>query len=157
MENNNEKISAYDYSKKVLKGIEGKAIKNKNETTRLFLVVTIATVLSPILILLPLNIFFSKITPAILTGCAALATSWIQIRKPQERWAMYRTAQREIEFQLDQYDFSNGEYIDVQDKDSLLADNVSKRALQLHYEWLPVAPKFEELQKTRKSSLGRQG
>lgn len=148
------RIDALEYSRGILRGIEKKARENKRETTVLFLVVTVATAFSPVLILLPLDFVLSKTLPAILTSLAALATSWLQIRKPQDRWVMYRTAQREIEFQIDQYLFGNGEYASIENKDALLADRVSNRALQLHYEWLPVAPRLDELEKARRGSVG---
>ncbi len=96
--------AALTYARKILKSVREKAEENKKLTNRLFLVVLFATIFSPILILLPLP-QWSKIVPAVLTGSAALASGWVQLKRPQERWALYRTAQREIEYEIDQYEF----------------------------------------------------
>ncbi len=145
-----EIISALDYAEKTKKGIEEKADENKSLSTRLFLIILISTVISPILILLPFGDVYSKYLPALMTASAALASYWLQLRKPQDRWVIYRGAQREIEYQIDQYNFGNDEYGKADDKEKLLADRVSKRALQLHYEWVPFAPKAEEIEKLLK-------
>ena len=142
-----------EYAERIKEGISNKADSNKTWSTRLFLIVLFATVLSPILILLPVCDWFSKYLPAFLTASAALASGWIQLRKPQERWTLYRTAQREIEFEIDQYNHKIGEYQDERTRNAILSDKVSRRALQLHFEWIPIVPKAEDLQKV----LGKTG
>lgn len=148
----NKNESVIDYAFKIKNGIKGKSDINKRLASFLFFVVLISTVFSPALILLPFNVFISKYLPAFLTACAALASYWMQLRKPQERWVLYRTAQREIEYEIDQYMFENGEYSKPEQKDKILADKVSKRALQLHFEWIPMVPKVEEIDKLIKRS-----
>ena len=138
--------NSLEYSKKISDGIKAKAKKNKEFSTLLFFVVLFSTVVSPVLILISDNFWISKFSPAILTACAALASYWIQLRKPHERWALYRTAQRDIEFEIDQFTFKNGDYSE-ENPDKVLADRVSKRALKLHYDWMPLVPKSKELQK----------
>jgi hypothetical protein len=140
---NNEAV--LNYAVRVKNSIKAKSDTNKNLASFLFCVILISTVFSPALILLPFDVIFSKYLPALLTACAALASYWMQLRKPQERWVLYRTAQREIEYEIDQYQFETGEYSDLDKKDSLLADKVSKRALQLHYEWIPMDQKLKKL------------
>ncbi|MFD0976825.1 DUF4231 domain-containing protein [Salinimicrobium gaetbulicola] len=135
-----------EYAIKIRDGIQKKAKENKKFSNILFFVALFSTVASPVLILISDIFWLSKLTPAILTAGAALASYWIQLRKPHERWVLYRTAQRDIEFQIDQYKYENGEYING-DKEKTLADLVSKRALQLHYDWTPLAPKSKELEK----------
>ena len=139
-----------EYALRIRNGISNKAEKNKNLSTQLFVTILFATVFSPLLILLTTDIWISKYIPAFVTACAALASYWLQLRKPQERWVIYRTAQREIEFEIDQYCHENGDYSNTETKDKLLSDRVSKRALQLHYEWIPVVPKVEDIEKTAK-------
>lgn len=135
-----------NYSFKICQGIKTKAKKNKDFSTFLFFVVLFSTVISPVLILISDNFWLSKLSPAILTAFAALASYWIQLRKPHERWALYRTAQRDIEFEIDQYTFKNGRYSEG-DPDTILSDRVSTRALKLHYDWMPLVPKSKELSK----------
>ena len=141
--------NSLNYSNKICEGIKAKAKKNKDLSTFLFLVVLLSTVVSPVLILISNNFYISKLCPAILTAFAALASYWIQLRKPHERWALYRTAQRDIEFEIDQHAFQNGDYAG-ENADKVLADKVSKRALKLHYDWMPLVPKSKELQKLTK-------
>jgi len=138
--------NSLNYSNKICQGIKIKAKKNKDFSTLLFFVVLFSTVISPVLILISDNFWLSKLSPAILTAFAALASYWIQLRKPHERWALYRTAQRDIEFEIDQYTFKNGLYSEG-NPDKILSDRVSTRALKLHYEWMPLVPKSKELNK----------
>jgi Protein of unknown function (DUF4231) len=137
---------ALEYARNTLQGIKDKAERNKHWSDALFFIIIAATASSPILILLPLAPIWSRNAPAILTALASVASAWVQLRKPQERWALYRTAQREIEFEIDQYTFGLGKYRDLTTRVSVLADAVSNRALQLHYEWLPMVPRLRELQ-----------
>lgn len=139
--------TALEFATKVAKGIERKSDKNKNLTDLLIFTVLASTVFSPLLIFAPFEEPWSKLLPAGLSALAALSTGWLQVRRPQERWAMYRTAQREIEFEIAQFVYGNGEYSDPANKDQILADKVSKRALRLNYEWLPVVPKTDDLRK----------
>ena len=49
--------------------------------------------------------------------------------------------------------YENGAY-EKGIKEKTLADLVSKRALQLHYDWTPLAPKSKELEKLVNLSNG---
>ncbi len=146
MSENNSLESPLQYAKKIRTSVSKKANENKNTATFLFLVILFSTVLSPVLILVSDNAIVSKYLPAGLTACAALASYWLQLRKPQERWVLYRTAQREVEFEIDQYIHGVGKY-DTEEKDKILADHVSQRALQLHYQWMPIVPRADDINK----------
>jgi hypothetical protein len=135
---------ALDYAKKTCSGIKEKADVNKKGSTALFLGLLIPTAISPILILLPFDGFIFRIIPATITAIAAICSAWMQLRKPQERWVIYRTAQREIEYEIDQYTSRINDY-KGEDRDEILADRISKRALQLHYEWIPIFPKTNDI------------
>ena len=134
-----------EYARSTRDGIKKKADANKRGATLLLLVVLSATAIAPILILMPLPDVGSKFLPAFLTATAALAAGWSQLRKPQERWIVYRTAQREIEFEIDQYSYGNGHYSNDDTRDSVLADRISKRALQLRFEWVPMVPTSKDI------------
>jgi len=146
---NQSEQTAKEYAIGIKEGIKRKADSNKTVSTFLFLVVLFSTVLCPVLILISSNEYVSKYLPAILSAGAALASYWMQLRKPQDRWVIYRTAQREIEYEIDQYTFGTGSY-SIEDKEKTLAAVVSKRALQLHYEWMPMVPKIEDIEKLKK-------
>lgn len=142
--------NALGFACRTKKGIKEKADSNKNLSTFLFLVVLVSTVLSPLLILIGTGDILTKIVPSSLMAAAALASYWIQLRKPQERWVIYRTAQRQIEFEIDQFLHGNGQYEVSSNPERLLADRVSQRALQLHYEWIPVVPRSEHVMDLKK-------
>lgn len=138
-------IPSYKLAEKICEGIKEKADRNKNFSAFLFLVVLLATVLTPLLILISNDFFISKLAPACLSACAALSSYWIQLRKPHERWALYRTAQREIESELNKYNYSIDEY-DIVEKEKLLVKKVNDLALKLHYDWMPMVPTTKEIQ-----------
>lgn len=137
--------SPEEFAIKTCNGIKTKSDKNKNFSTFLFLVVLIATVITPLLILISDNFYISKAIPAFLSASAALSSYWIQLRKPHERWALYRTTQREIESELNKYRYSIDEY-DIPNKDTFLVKKVNELALKLHYDWMPMVPTTKEIQ-----------
>lgn len=134
-----------EFAEKIRNGILAKANKNKKWATFLFGLIISATVLSPTLILVSKNEIISKYIPAILSVLAAISAYWIQVRKPNERWVLYRTYQREIEHEINSYTFQTGKYKDSNEKDKLLAESVNEKALKLHYDWIPMVPKATEL------------
>ena len=151
--------TALDYARTTKNGIKKKADKNKKTSTLLFATILLSSVSAPILILSPIvdfkipyieisvpSEFLNRYLPAIMSACAAYASCWLQLRKPQERWAIYRTAQREIEFEINKFKYEIDGYASA-DKEKILADQVNKRALQLHYEWMPYVPKAEDIDK----------
>lgn len=141
---------AIEFANNICNGIKTKADKNKKFSTLLFLIVLVATVITPLLILISDNFYISKVIPAFLSASAALSSYWIQLRKPHERWSLYRTTQREIESEINKYNFSIDEY-SIDEKDKVLAKKVNDLALKLHYDWMPMVPTTKELQ-TIKSS-----
>ena len=66
--------TALEYAVKVRDGIREKAKKNKKFSNFLFFVALFSTVASPVLILISDDFYLSKLTPAILTAGAALAS-----------------------------------------------------------------------------------
>lgn len=134
-----------EFAEKICNGIKKKADKNKSLATFFFGVIILATVLSPTLILVSDNVIISKYIPASLSVLAAIAAYWIQVRKPNERWVLYRTYQRELEHEINSYKFQTGKYKDSEQKDKLLAESVNDKALNLHYDWIPMVPKATEV------------
>jgi hypothetical protein len=141
----NKQSDAIGFAIKTCEGIKKKADKNKDFSTFLFLIVLLATVITPVLILISDDFYISKVIPALLSASAALSSYWIQLRKPHERWALYRTTQREIESEINKYTFSIDGYNDST-KEILLAKRVNDLALKLHYDWMPMIPSTKELQ-----------
>jgi hypothetical protein len=147
----NTELSPERFALEICKGIKKKSDKNKNLSTFLFLVVLIATVVTPLLILISDNFYVSKLSPAILSALAALSSYWIQLRKPHERWCLYRTAQRKIEFEMNKYKYSVDEY-NTTDKDTILVRTVNELALKLHYDWMPMVPSTKDIHEIKKQN-----
>ena len=140
-----EKNNALRHAEEIKNGIKAKADKNKSWSTFFFAVIILATVISPTLILVSDYDIVSKYIPAGLSILAAIAAYWIQIRKPNERWVLYRTYQRELEYEISQYKFETGKYDTEEDKEKLLANSVNEKALKLHYDWVPIVPKATDV------------
>jgi len=102
--------------------------------------------MAPLFITLGKDIWLGKIVPSILSLIAAGATAWLQLRQPQRLWGLYRTAQRQLEDQRTRYHYKIGEYEKAKEPDKLLAKHVADITIELHYNWLPLLPKTENLQ-----------
>ncbi|MNG16103.1 hypothetical protein D3C84_999840 [compost metagenome] len=105
---------------------------------------------APLFLTLGAGLFLEKIVPSTLSALVALSTAWLQLRKPQQLWALYRTSQREIENNLYKFQYKILDYKDSADPERLLVERVSKIALDTHYSWLPMIPSPENLQASSK-------
>ncbi|RKS14949.1 DUF4231 domain-containing protein [Flavobacterium sp. 120] len=139
-----------EYAEKTLKGFKEKANHNKNESLVSFVIILTSSLLAPLFITLGEGIILSKIIPSILSVIAAGFTSWLQLRKPQKLWSLYRECQRLIEDQVIKYKFKVGEYSENVSADSLLAEKVAEIALNAHYQWTSVVPNPETLNSKEK-------
>ena len=128
----NEFDTAFAYYKSVRKGMREKANHNKTEAQTCFAVIIAFTLLAPLFVTLGNNIFWAKIVPSFLSVTAGALTSWLQLRKPQRLWVLYRRAQRELEEQKANYDFKDGDFADAADPDKLLARKVTHVARWVH-------------------------
>jgi len=134
-----------EYAEATRKGFKEKANHNKDESLWSFTAILIASLVAPLFITLGTNEFVGKIIPSILSVIAAGLTSWLQLRKPQKLWAMYRSAQRNIEDQIVKFTYTIGEYKQAESPESLLAEKVAEIALNAHNEWTSVIPSPENL------------
>lgn len=129
-----------DYYSTIRAGIREKANHNKWESQFCFYFIIFATLLSPLFITLGEGWFFGKVVPACLSVAAAATTAWMQSRKPQRLWQIYRRAQRELEREKIDYDFRLADFENANDPDKLLACKVSKVCIDLHYQWEGLIP-----------------
>ena len=136
------KQTAREYATKQSLHFEKKAKHNKRESLWCFRLTMLSTLVAPILVALGEDVWFAKITPSILTALAAFCTAWVQLRKPQELWAIYRNAQRQIEIETAHYDFKVGSFQDLNEKeaDSLLVLNVSRLLFETNKKWMGQVP-----------------
>ncbi|MDX4013209.1 SLATT domain-containing protein [Aliarcobacter skirrowii] len=158
--------SAEEYCKSVINSFKSKATHNKNESIYFFWVSMGGALLAPLFVTLGEDIanflgnygsvfLFSKLIPSILSIAVAFSTAWLQLRKPQQLWALYRTSQRELENCLSEFQYKINDFENCTDTEKLLAQKVSKIALAAHYDWLPMVPNPENL--STPSATGNQG
>ena len=107
----------------------------------------ICTLSAPLFVAFGNEVLYAKIIPSILSVLAAFATGWIQLRKPQSLWGLYRNAQRELESELYSYMFDIEPY-DGGDKDKLLYIRTSAHFESTHKQWLNLIPTYESFSKS---------
>lgn len=102
----------------------------------------LGTLSAPLLVGLGEGVLYAKVLPSILSAVAAFCTAWLQLRKPQELWSVYRNAQRQIEVQVTHFDFKVAEYTDLGENKAseLLALNVSNLVLETNSRWTQHVP-----------------
>jgi hypothetical protein len=136
--------SALDYYKSVRKGLREKA-NHKLEAQTCFAAIIVCTLLAPLFVTLGDGVVLAKIVPSLLSVTAGGLTSWLQLRKPQRLWVLYRRAQREMEEQKANYDFKDGDFADAVEPDKLLARKVTHVARWVHDSWEGLVPEPEML------------
>lgn len=109
------------------------------------MVVVLCTAVVPLFITLGEGYWWGKTVPAALSTLAAIASAWLQLRKPQQLWTIYRSAQREIEDQETKRRFLIDKYAKAADPDKLLAESVAAIALNAHHQWVPNVPNPDHL------------
>jgi hypothetical protein len=132
--------SALDYYKSVRKGMREKANHNKKEAQICFAAIIACTLLAPLFVTLGDGVLLGKFVPSFLSVTAGGLTSWLQLRKPQRLWVLYRRAQRELEEQKANYDFKNQDFADAAEPDKLLARKVTHVTRWVHDSWEGLIP-----------------
>src|SRR5688572_13580665 len=89
-----ESVSAY--AERTRLGFKAKAAHNKAESLFCFSIVVFATSATTLFVTLGQGYWFGKVIPAVLSAAATAATAWLQLRRPQHLWELYRGIQREI-------------------------------------------------------------
>ena len=143
MDSKNQKST--DYCQQKIAHFRDKADHNKAETLWCFRLIMGSTLLVPVFVALGQDVWISKVIPSLLSALAAFCTAWIQLRKPQELWTLYRTTQRELEDQLIKHQYELEEYESSENADKLLAQNVATLSLKTHKKWMPIVPSSDNL------------
>jgi hypothetical protein len=136
---------AQAFCRKTIEGFAAKAAHNKRESQACFMAVVLCTGIVPLFITLGEGFLWGKAVPATLSTLAAIATAWLQLRKPQQLWSLYRSAQRELEDHETKRRFLIAEYASEPDPDKLLALKVAAIALSAHNQWVPIVPNPDHL------------
>lgn len=143
------------YCSDLIAAIKSKAEHNKNESLWCFMAIVICTTAVPVLVMLGDSFWFAKVLPSTLSAFATGLTAWLQLRKPQQLWALYRTAQRELEDHQTRYRHRLDAYGPATDRHKILAENAADIAIDLHYDWLPVVPTVQQLSKSESQAQSR--
>ncbi|WP_375206832.1 DUF4231 domain-containing protein [Hyphococcus sp.] len=137
--------SPVEYYSAVRRGLREKANHNKIESQASFYAIICFTLLVPLFVTLGDGWFFGKLVPAVLSVLASASTAWLQLRKPQRLWAIYRRAQRELEREKAAFDFNLAPYDNGDDADKKLAQRVSDIAFNVHEQWEGLVPEADAL------------
>lgn len=159
-----EAMAPEEFCKSIIKGFKEKSTHNKNESMLCFWLSMGGALAAPVFVTTGDEIakmfgdygsvfVLSKLIPTLLSVAVAFSTAWIQLRKPQQLWALYRTSQRELEDNLYKYQYKVGEYSKHQEPDKLLIENVAKIELAAHYSWLPMVPNPEDIRSATANPL----
>ncbi|MDH5925057.1 DUF4231 domain-containing protein [Vibrio lentus] len=137
--------SPVEYCQQQINHFKEKASHNKNEALWCFRIIMAGTLLAPVFVTLGVELWTAKVIPSLLSVLAAFCTAWIQLRKPQSLWPLYRTAQRELENHLTKYRYKIEDYGDSDTADQLLAQNVAELSFSIHNKWIPIVPSPDRL------------
>jgi hypothetical protein len=146
--------SASAYYSSVRQGFREKADHNKVESQLCFSVIIFCTLTAPLFVTLGAGDVWAKAVPSALSVLAGGLTSWLQLRKPQRLWMIYRRAQRELEEHKANYDFRDGEFADCVNADQLLARKVTSVSRWVHDAWEGLVPEQEFLSNHARLSKG---
>lgn len=142
--------SAASYALAQAKHFQSKADHNKAESIWCFRGVMICSLLAPLFVSLGEGVWLSKVIPSGLSAIAAFSTAWLQLRKPQTLWSVYRTTQRKIETTLIHFNYKAGCYEGTSDvsADKLLISKVTSFASEAHNMWTKAIPDTNSLKES---------
>jgi hypothetical protein len=129
-----------------------KAYHNKSEALWSFKIIMLCSLSAPLFVAFGDELIQGKIIPSILSVIAAFGTAWIQLRKPQSLWGLYRTAQRDLEEELYSYNFNVSPYDNSSEKDKLLHMRTSELYVLTHKKWLGLVPSVDSLSNSLKKN-----
>ena len=148
--------SVTDLYADVCSGLKEKADHNKTESQLSFSVVICSSLLASLFVTLGEGLLWGKIVPASLSVLSTAAASWLQLRKPQRLWAIYRRGQRQLEQEKTKFDFKLEDYGQHADPEKLLAQRITMIEWDVHEKWEGLVPDVDSLSTiSPKSSVGR--
>jgi len=134
-----------------------KANHNKKEALMCFWVSMVGAMLAPLLVttgeelvkfvgIPEWSFVISKFLPSVLSVLVAFSTAWLQLRKPNNLWVLYRTAQRDIEAEVASYQFKLDVYKEAADPKELLAQRALEKYKDVHFAWASLVPNPKPLE-----------
>lgn len=145
---------ALDLANASIEHFRSKADHNKSESLFCFSIIVLFSLISPMFVMLGEGVILGKIIPSLLSLFVAASTAWLQLRRPQHLWSIYRDSQRRIEDILCKYKFGIEEFsFDNNQRDTLLADHTRAIIWETHKKWLPLVPSSDSLEKKENSNI----
>jgi hypothetical protein len=132
--------SALEFCIDRIRHFEGKADHNKNEALGLFIALICCTLASPLFITLGPGLILGKVVPSVLSSVAAGCAAWLQQRKPQQLWTLYRTTQRRLENEELSFRFKINEYENASDPIKMFAQRTAMICSNANDLWVPLIP-----------------
>jgi hypothetical protein len=145
LDSSNPMEGALAFCERHISAMMRKADHNKRESLRSFYLVIGPSLCAPLFVTLGQEWILGKLVPSMLSLIAAAAMAWLQLRKPQQLWSTYRSAQRELDDQKNRFVYRIGAYADDPEPERLLAKNVADIAIGVHHQWVPLVPSPEQL------------
>lgn len=155
-----EQKSPIEWCEAIRLEFKRKADHNKRESLLCFWFSVVGSIVTPLFVtmgeqismLLGISDFefvFSKLIPSVLSVLVATSAAWLQLRKPNNLWVLYRTAEKYIESETISYTYKVGEYKDCTNTDARLISRVLDRYSSAHEAWTTLVPNPEELANKR--------
>jgi hypothetical protein len=138
-------MEARDFVNDQIHEFKRKANHNKNESLSLIVFSITCALVAPLFISLGEGKMLEKVIPSILSVLSAGCTSWLQLRKPQKLWSMYRNTQRLLENELVRYSFKMGDYQTHASPEVLLAERAATITFAVHEEWSKLVPNADAI------------
>jgi hypothetical protein len=132
--------SARDYCLDRIAHFDAKANHHKREALGMFSVLICSTLASPLFITLGQGNLLGKIIPSLLSGVAAGCAIWLQQRKPQQLWTLYRTTQGRLENEEVSFRFAINDYEKAGDLSKLLAQRTASICISANDQWTLLVP-----------------
>lgn len=140
--------TAAEYAARMRKHFGDKADKNKGRTDFLLVSIIVGTLATPVFVALGAGLWFGKVVPSVLSLLAAAATTWLQVRKPNDRWMLYRGAERSIEHEQAKHQHAIDEYdVPVDKRDKLLVRRIARLSKATHDKWEGLVPDVEQTER----------
>lgn len=137
---NNETDIGRQFCLEKIEDYKARANRTKSEALTLFVTLVVCTLASPLFITLGDGQVLGKVIPSVLSSVATGCAVWLQQRRPQQLWALFRTTQRRLENEEIGFRFRINEYEKTDQPGKLLAQRTALICSNANDLWLPLVP-----------------
>lgn len=129
-----------------------KADHNKMESMFFFISALLGTLLTPIFFTMGETTLLSKVIPSLLSALSAFSISWLQLRRPQQLWALYRGCQRDIENLILKHEYDIEPFNSKKnEKDEIFISKLIEIKTSSHKSWAKLTPSPDSISSTKNS------